>query len=109
MQFCCFNSFCTNLLCHYNHFRPMEERELLYKIMEDTPEISFMKEKNDPKKAFQCAYGLRCFNEKCEFFHGINYDGRKNLIKKFNTQFHIIKIQEKIKNEIDKITNNDGI
>ena len=105
-HYCRFNSFCINASCGFNHHRPMEERELLHKIINDTPEIAAMKEDNDPKKTAQCAHGLRCFEKECGFFHGINHDGRKILTKKFNKQFKAIKMKEKIKKEIEEIGKN---
>lgn len=84
----------------------MDERTLLHNIINETPEISEMKEESDPRKTVPCAHGLRCFEKECTFFHGINHDGRKILTKKFNKQFKAIKMQKKIKEEIENIGKN---
>jgi hypothetical protein len=102
-QYCRFNSFCTLASCKSDHHRPINERQLLLNIINDTPEIATMKEEIDSNRNCPCAHGLRCFEKECGFFHGINHDGRKILTKKFNKQFKAIQMKEKIKKEIEEI------
>lgn len=101
--FCKFNSFCCLPNCCQNHHRPIEERKLLLKIINQSPEIANFKEDNDPSRKVHCKHGLRCFEKDCGFHHGLNHDGRKILTKKFNKEWKSLSIIEKIKNEIDEI------
>jgi hypothetical protein len=81
----------------------MEERTLLHRIIDLTPELSNFKEDTDPKRKVACAHGLRCFEANCGFHHGINHDGRKILIKKFNKEWKAITMRKKISEEIENI------
>ena len=101
--FCKFNSFCVNAKCNQNHHRPIEERKLLFTIINKSPEIKDFKEDIDPSRKVPCKHGLRCFEKECGFQHGLNHDGRKILTKKFNKEWKTIIKNEKIKNEIEEI------
>ena len=101
--FCKFNSFCALASCSHKHHRPIEERELLLRIINETPEIVNFKEETDPSRKVPCKHGIRCFEKDCGFKHGINHDGRKILTKKFNKEWKAITKKEKIKNEIDEM------
>ena len=101
--YCKFNSFCTNCNCTQNHHRPIEERELLFRIMNETPEVAELKEDTNSSRKVPCKHGLRCFEKDCGFYHGINHDGRKILTKKFNKEWKAIMNKEKIKKEIEEI------
>ena len=101
--YCKFNSFCALAKCSHNHHRPIEERQLLLKIINETPEIANFKEEIDPSRKVPCKHGLRCFEKECGFYHGLNHDGRKIVTKKFNKEWKAIAKKEQIKGEIEKI------
>lgn len=101
--FCKFNSFCVNAKCLECHHRPIEERRLLFNIINQSPEIANFKEEIDPSRKVPCKHGLRCFEKDCGFHHGLNHDGRKILTKKFNKEWKAIMMKEKIKSEIEII------
>jgi len=81
----------------------MEERQLLFSIINKSPEIADFKEDNEPFRKVPCAHGLRCFEKECSFKHGLNHDGRKILTKKFNKEWKALSMKEKIKKEIEEI------
>ena len=107
--YCRFNSFCVITNCSENHHRPLVERELLHKIMNETPEIANFKEDTDLKRKVQCAHGLRCFEATCGFKHGLNHEGRKILTKKFNKQWKAITMKDKIAKEIEEVKKSKDI
>lgn len=106
MIYCRFNSFCCLKGCHENHHRPIEEREVLLNIINQTPEIKDLLEDNDGSRVEQCRHGLRCYEKECGYIHKINHDGRKILTKKFNKEWKAITMREKIKKEIEEIGKN---
>jgi|694.fasta_scaffold28766_10 hypothetical protein len=79
-----------------------EERKLLFAIINKTPEIYDYKEDSISKP--ECKHGLRCFNNKCDLYHGLDADGRKILIKKFNKEWKTIQTKKKIRAEIERKT-----
>jgi len=101
--YCKFNSFCVLCKCSANHHRPIEERTLLFNIINKSPEIANFKEEIDPMRKVPCKHGLRCFEKECGFHHGLNHEGRKILTKKFNKEWKAQTMIEKIKNEIEEI------
>ena len=105
IEYCRFNSFCCIANCRSNHHRPIQERQLMLKIVNETPEIADYKEEKDEKRKLNCKHGLRCFEKDCGFIHQINHDGRKILTKKFNKEWKAIMMKEKIKREIEEIGN----
>jgi len=103
VQYCKFNSFCCVGNCSAKHHRPIEERALMLKIVNETPEIKDFIEINDGSRVVNCKHGLRCFEKDCGFLHKINHDGRKILTKKFNKEWKAITMREKIRKEIEEI------
>lgn len=101
--FCKFNSFCCLVKCSQKHHHSIEERKLLLKIINESPEIANFKEDIDPSRKVPCKHGLRCFEKDCGFYHGLNHDGRKILTKKFNDEWKKKYIFQKIKQEIEEI------
>jgi len=70
-----------------------EEKKILFKILNKSPEIIDYNEDYSSKSA--CKYGLRCFNINCDLYHGLLYDGRKILIKKFNKERNAIQTKRR--------------
>lgn len=101
--FCKFNSFCALSNCNHKHYRPIEERKVLLKIINESPEIADFKEEINLSRKVPCKYGLRCFDKDCGYYHGINHEGRKILTKKFHKEWNTIMKYEMIKNEIEEI------
>jgi hypothetical protein len=104
--YCQFNSFCVNKKCKECHYRPLEERNLLFTIINKSPEIADFKEDKELFRKVPCAHGLRCFERECPFIHGLNLDGRKILTKKFNKEWKALSMKDKIKKEIEDISTN---
>ena len=91
IEYCRFNSFCCAANCRSKHHRPIQERELMFKIVNETPEIANYKEENDGSRVMYCKHGLRCIKKNCPFIHIIDRDGRKILKKKFDKVMKSIK------------------
>lgn len=77
-----------------------EENKILLTIINKTSDIYDYKEDSISKPI--CKYGLRCFNNKCNLYHGIDADGRKILIKKFNKEWKTMQSKKKIREEIER-------
>jgi len=101
--YCRFNSFCVNPRCAEKHHHSMDERKLLFTIINETPEIAAYKEPKVAKP--MCKHGLRCFEKDCELQHGLTHDGRKLLINPFNKRLKAIQMREKIRLEIEAYKN----
>ena len=99
-KYCRFNSFCVNTNCFDKHYHPYGERQLLFSIINLTPEIAQHKETKD-NSIVVCKHGLRCYEVDCELRHGLDPDGRRIVRKKFDTEFKIIQTREKIRKEIE--------
>ena len=106
--FVCPNFCCVDVSCKNQHHHSILEREVLKKIVDDSPEAFELVEDYDPKRTRCCKFGYRCFKNEtdCGFFHGLNLDGRKILFKKFNKELKSINMKEKIKKEIEEIGKN---
>jgi len=98
--YCHFTSFCINNRCKNNHYYNDEERKLLFTIINKTPEIADYKERQISKPV--CKHGLRCIDVDCDLYHGLDPDGRKILIKKFNKEWKTIQTKNKIRAEIEE-------
>ena len=97
-MYCRFTSFCINDCCADKHHHSSEERLMLFKIINKTPEIADFKEGKVSKPP--CKHGLRCFEVDCDLYHGLDHDGRKILIKKFNKEWKATQMKNKIRAEI---------
>ena len=97
-MYCSFTSFCVDRRCNNKHYHSEEERKLLFSIMNRTPDIADCKEGKISKPS--CKDGLRCNDCDCELYHGIDYEGRKLLIRKFNKELKMIQTKDKIRREI---------
>jgi|LakMenE18May11ns_1017448.scaffolds.fasta_scaffold9936888_4 hypothetical protein len=101
--YCRFNSYCVNTRCADKHHHNPFERQLLFSIINRTPEIVQCKEIKVAKPI--CKHGLRCFEVDCEMRHGLNPDGRRILRKKFDKELKTIQMREKIRAEIETYRN----
>jgi len=98
-KYCRFNSFCVNTRCADKHHHNLFERQLLFAIINETPEIAECKEIKVAKPI--CKHGLRCFEVECDLQHGLNPDGRRILRKKFDKELKSIQMRNKIRSEIE--------
>jgi hypothetical protein len=62
--YCRFNSICINYCCADNHHHNLFEIQLLYSIVNNTPEIAKCKETNVNNSV--CNNGLMCYEVYCE-------------------------------------------
>jgi hypothetical protein len=108
LVFVCANFCCIDANCDKQHHHPLQEREVLKKIVDDSPEVYLHQEEKDPRRKVCCKFGFRCFKNEtdCGFFHGLNLDGRKIIFKKFNKEWKGITMREKIRKEIEEIGKN---